>query len=445
MSGESASVSSTVAITDDAASRGILSAVNGVPTEVPAPTPTLEVQSAKDAPVPPFGPIAASKIVVPIEEGVDPALAAGAPEGPADAPPQALTATPEGPSFNWSQTENYLVLGTDRRSKEGSWRTDSIMVVGLDRENNRAAVFSVPRDLYVDIPGYGWGRINQADFMGEQREPNGGGPKLVGDILLDVLGIPTSHWVRIQMDGFIRFIDAMGGVDVALDCAFSEPIFNLDTNRWEAFTLPAGTSHLDGQDAYWFARLRYRESDIGRSSRQRALIWALRDKVLSTNAVLRLPEIYAAFQDTISTDLSLLDMVGLAQLGISLDASNVRASGLTLYDLQNYTTPAGAQVLVIADPAHVRDVVDSVWSAPAMADAYRGANAHCPAVTTESAPVDNGEAGANGDATQFSDQPAAAPVVDPGTGYQLDPVTGWPLDPDTGQPINPATLPQAGG
>jgi LCP family protein required for cell wall assembly len=379
------------------------------------------------------------------------------------APP--LVNAPAGPSFNWAETENYLILGTDRRAKGGSWRTDSIMVVGIDRENDRAAVFSVPRDLYVHIPGYGWGRINQADYMGERREPDGGGPKLVSAILEENLGISTEHWVRVQMDGFIRFVDTMGGVDIFLDCPFSEPIFNISTNNWESFTLPAGVSHLDGQDAYWFARLRYRESDIGRSSRQRALIWALREQVLSTDALKRLPQLYTTFQDTISTDLSLVKMITLARWATGLDAANVRASGLSLRDLQNYTTEGGAQVLVIGDPGHVRDLVEGVWEAPAMADAYRKDGAECsggivaaeptavpeseateaPAAPAEDAPAEDVPENMAAQPTISSDVPAishfsmTAPPMDAPDGIIFDPVTGFPIDPMTGLPFDPET------
>lgn len=302
------------------------------------------------------------------------------------APAQVVTPTvtlPAGPAFEWSKTENYLVLGTDRRPGWTNWRTDSIMVVGLDRALNRAAVFSIPRDLYVEIPNYGWGRINQVDYLGEQRNGPGGGPALVSEVLSKTLGIATQHWVRLQMDGFIEIVDAIGGVTVHLDCPFAESIFNLDTQSWTFFTLPAGDVKLDGEDAFFFVRLRYRESDIGRSRRQRQFLWALREQILGANLFLRFPELWGAFQKSFSTDLGLLELIDLARLGTSLDASNVRASGLTLSDLQSYVTPEGAQVLRIGDSERVRSIVNGVWtSAPAMVDANRQNTDRCPPLPT---------------------------------------------------------------
>lgn len=295
-----------------------------------------------------------------------------------EAPVEPRAAAPSGPAFNWSKTENYLILGTDRREGWTSWRTDTVIILGVDRELNRAAVFSIPRDLYVQIPGYGWGRINQVDYMGEQRNGEGGGPALISEVLSKTLGISTQHWVRLQMDGFVRIVDAIGGVTVNLDCPFYEPIFNLTTQSWDYFTLPAGEVKLDGESAYWFVRLRYRESDIGRGRRQRQFLWGLREQVMQANLIVRLPELWGAFQDTISTDLGLLQLIELARYGMTLDASNVRAGGLTLADLQNYTTEQGAAVLTIGNPARVRAIVEGIWDAPAMVDTNRQDTAQCP-------------------------------------------------------------------
>lgn len=286
---------------------------------------------------------------------------------------------PIGPASHWQYTENYLILGTDRRAGTNDWRTDTIIIVGLDRAQKRAAVFSIPRDLYIEIPNYGYGRINQADFLGE-RNPSlaGGGPPLVSQIISKTLGIQTNHWVRFQMDGFVRVVDAVGGVTVQLDCPFYEPIFNLTTQSWDFFTLPAGDNLLDGDSAYWFVRLRLRESDIGRSARQRQFLWALRDKMLSANLITRFPELWSAFQDSFATDLSLIQLIELVSFGISLNADNVRAGGLTLADLQDFRTAEGAAVLQIVNPGRVRAVVNGVWEAPTMASSYRKDPTVCP-------------------------------------------------------------------
>ena len=278
-----------------------------------------------------------------------------------------------GPAAKWANTENYLILGTDRLPGQTEWRTDSIMLIGIDRAQGRAAVLSVPRDLWVQIPNYGWGRINQVDYLGERKQA-GNGPLFVSQVLSQTLGVSTGHWVRIQMDGFQDMVNAIGGVTVHLDC----PFFELPYGSNQYFTLPAGDIHLDGATAYRYVRLRLRESDIGRASRQRQVLWALRTQALNANLITQFPQLWSSFQGMFSTDLGLLDMLSLARLAMSLDKSQVRAGGITLNDLQNFTTAQGAQVLRVANPNRVRAVVDGVWNAPEMGNSRSQNAATCP-------------------------------------------------------------------
>ncbi len=338
----------------------------GMPTPVPEQT-VLSPQG--EIPVPAFGPRAFAKLY----------------EAPGEAPPQHARKERSSaePAFAWSETENILVLGTDRRPFDASWRTDTIMVVGIDRERDRIAVLSIPRDLYIEIPGYGYGRINQADYIGERviRE-KGGGPALVSDILEETFGVETKNWVRFEMTGFQAVVDAVGGVDMNLECPFYEPILNLDTGQWEYFTLPAGEVHLDGESAYWYVRLRLRESDIGRSNRQRQFLWAMREQVLNENLLLRFPELWTAFRHSFSTDLSFLEIVDLLRFGISLEPDSVRASGITLKELDSHITESGASVLIITEPDKAQQVVDGIWDAPAMVDANRKEVQKCEPIPT---------------------------------------------------------------
>ncbi len=383
---------------------------------LPTPSPDSVVLTPDGPiPVPPFGPHAYPPNV-PVPEGPPPA--------------DALAEAPAGPAFVWSETENYLVMGTDRRSVDETWRTDTIMVVGLDRARGRAAVLSIPRDLYLEIPNYGYGRINQVDYIGERiTRVEGGGPGLVSTVLSQTLGISTTHWVRFEMTGFQDIVDAVGGVTVQLDCPFYEPILNLTTNSWEYYTLPAGQVHLDGEAASWFVRLRLRESDIGRGERQRQFLWGLREQVLSANLLPRIPALWNAFSGSFSTDLTLLQLIDLVRFGVSLDAANVRAAGITLRELQSYTTERGAAVLVINDRQRVQEVVEGIWSAPAMANAYRKDVNTCPAVP-EGAPV-----------IASADTPAAAPTAVPTLFPELIP-TPVPVE---GAAVAPETITVGGG
>jgi LCP family protein required for cell wall assembly len=358
----------------------ILLGACGQPVFMGLPTPTPDdfvTLSSDGAPVPPFGPFSnvPQPDIMASQSAPAPALAAPA---STSATQQLPDEPPVGPAAAWKDTENYLILGTDRRSTDSSWRTDTIMIVGLDRKLHRAAVLSVPRDLYIDIPNYGYGRINQIDYIGEKIQGIGG-PALLSQVISTTLGISTKHWMRVEMTGFKQVVDAVGGVTVHLDCPFYEPIFDLTDNAWEYFELPAGDNHLDGEASYWYVRLRLKESDFGRGQRQRQFLWAMRDQILKTNMLPQMPALFVAFSNTFSSDLSIIDIMSLVQFGIGMDAQNVRATGIGLQDLQSYTTEQGAAVLRIANPAHVRAVVDSVWNAPAMIDArHQNVNACAP-------------------------------------------------------------------
>ncbi len=248
------------------------------------------------------------------------------------------------------RTENILVLGADQRPGWEAWRTDSIMVVAIDAAAQQVGIISIPRDLYVDVPGYGKERINAVDYIGEKKKVPGGGPGLVARVISKTLGIPTQHYARIQMDGLARLIDALGGVTVTLDC----PLYERTPNDalpagYEEWVLPAGTVWLTGDDARKFATYRYVTSDFGRIQRQQQLIWAIRNRALQADILARIPELWRAFSDMFVTDLSLMDVIRLASLGIRLKPSDVHGLVLGYGVLRDHTTERGEMVLVIGD------------------------------------------------------------------------------------------------
>jgi anionic cell wall polymer biosynthesis LytR-Cps2A-Psr (LCP) family protein len=186
---------------------------------------------------------------------------------------------------------------------------------------------------------------------------------------------------------------------------------------------------MDGETAYWYVRLRLRESDIGRSQRQRQFLWALRDRVLTTNMLPQIPLLWTTFRGSFSTDLTLVEMLDLLQLGVGLDPANVRASGITLKELQSYTTEQGASVLIINDPAAVESVVNGVWNAPAMADARRQDAMNC-------APIPEGAPSVATD--------APAPTPTPATPSPVAPPDGQPVD-NEGEVTTPNLVAAEGG
>jgi len=262
-------------------------------------------------------------------------------------PPQA---TPVWPPSPLDQTDNLLVMGVDYRPGDAGWRTDTLMVVAVDAAANRVGIISIPRDLYVDIPGYGLGRVNQADFIGETAGYAGGGQALLRRVISETLGIPTRHYVRIKMEGLVQLVDTLGGVTVVLDCPLYERTPNAASpNGVVDWSLPAGPVLLDGESAKKFATYRYATTDFGRARRQQQLIWAIRGRALQLDIISRVPELWQTLAAMFSTDLGVLDIVRLAGFGATLKPENVHGTVLDADVMDYYITPEGAWVLVIAD------------------------------------------------------------------------------------------------
>jgi LCP family protein required for cell wall assembly len=253
-----------------------------------------------------------------------------------------------------TKTENILILGQDQRPGWESWRTDSIMVLAIDRDAGQVGIISIPRDLWVDIPGYEQGqqRINAVDYIGEKLEYPGGGPALAARVVSDTLGIPTQHYVRIHLNGLVRLVDALGGVKVTLDCPLYEATpKDASMTEYVPWSLPAGDNWLDGDAARKFVTYRSVTTDFGRSQRQQQMIWALRNRALEVNLLPRLPELLGALSDLYTTDLSLLDIARLAQFGAGLRPSDVHGFQVGMSMLKETVTDSGEWVLVLADPA----------------------------------------------------------------------------------------------
>jgi LCP family protein required for cell wall assembly len=304
-------------------------------------------------------------------------------------PTEAVTATTVSKSVNTpgptptppdlSKTDNILVLGADVRP--GPWKinTDSIMAIAIDHEAKQVGILSIPRDLYIKIPGWGDDRINAAVFVGDQIKYPGGGPALARRMVQETIGIPTQHYAIIRMEGLERLVDALGGVTVTLECPLYEQTPDpKDQTKVVNWTLPAGPNFLNGKDARRFATYRYIQSDFGRVRRQQQLIWAIRNRALQLDVIPRIPELWAALKDTFKTDLGLVDIMRLAGLGLELEPRNVHGTVLDQDVVQPWTTPAGGAVLVIKNQETLRKKLAGLFSGQSIADLGKKQGPKCP-------------------------------------------------------------------
>jgi LCP family protein required for cell wall assembly len=273
-------------------------------------------------------PVQSAEGTTPVPEVVRPAAPAvpATPQGTATPRPALVLQIPDG-------YINIVLLGSDKRPNSGAWRTDSMIIVSVDPEANLVRLLSIPRDLWVYIPGHGYNRVNTADLWGEL-DRKGGGPERVKRTIHHNLGIPIHYYVRVDFAGFIKIIDAVGGIDVDVECPLPD------------IKLSAGMHHMSGQDALRYARSRKSTNDFDRGRRQRKVLMALWDQSLTLDIIPRLPELWQAMANTFQTDMMLDQVINMAYLGAQLKPQRILSKAIGPAQVQSWVTPEGAAVLL---------------------------------------------------------------------------------------------------
>ncbi len=266
-----------------------------------------------------------------------------------------------------SEASTLLLLGTDRRGlNDSSDNTDALMLVHLDPSAGRIAVLSIPRDLWVEIPGHGDARVNTAYALGEQ--DGTGGLILARETISATLGIPVHHAALLDFHAFVTLVDAIGGVDVDVPYAISDPTYPDDDAGYDPFYLPAGEQNIDGATALRYARTRATPgSDFDRAARQQQLMLAVRDRVtqldLLPDLIKQSPQLWTTLQTTIETDLTLGEVVDLAVGANRIPADGIVTATIDQNCTRDWTTPGGAQVL-LPDQAAIEALVNGLFPPP---------------------------------------------------------------------------------
>ncbi|MGQ9584478.1 MAG: LCP family protein [Anaerolineae bacterium] len=246
---------------------------------------------------------------------------------------------------------NVLVMGIDQRQGEqGPCRTDTMILMTIDPARQRVGMLSIPRDLYVVIPGYGENRINMANFIGDRDKYPGGGPALAKRTVEYNYGVRVDYYVRINFDGFERIIDTVGGVDILVEQEIRDDKYPDGQYGYDPLYIPAGLNHMNGELALKYARTRHGDSDIARARRQQQVILAVKDKVtrmnLGPSLLLKLPELMRTFSDSVKTDIPVDEAIQLAQMATDWDLSQVETAVIDDSMTVQHITSYGADVLL---------------------------------------------------------------------------------------------------
>jgi LCP family protein required for cell wall assembly len=270
----------------------------------------------------------------------------------------------------WSGTSRVtiLLMGLDYRdweSGEGAPRTDSMMLVTLDPISKTAGMLSIPRDLWVEIPAYGHGRINTAYALGEQNRLPGGGPGLAVKTVEKLLGVPIQYYMQLDFGAFVRIIDEIGGVEIFIPEEIKvDPIGPNNT-----VVLRPGVRMLSGDVALAYARARHTEGgDFDRAQRQQDLALAIRDQLpgMIPTIVTKAPALYQQLASGIRTNLTLDQMIALGMLAMQISPDDIRSAVIAPPDMVTLETImyGGEEAEVLKPvPNQIRMLRDEIFTA----------------------------------------------------------------------------------
>ncbi len=273
-----------------------------------------------------------------------------------------IEVTPE--PWDGSDRVTILLMGLDYRdwvANFGAPRSDSMFLVTIDPVTKRGGMISIPRDLWVEIPGFGHNRINTAYMFGEAYSLPGGGPGLAMKVVENLLGIPIQYYAVIEFATFENLIDEIGGVDVEV----KERIKIAPIGR-DAFWLDPKPYHLDGAETLAYARVRkYGGGDFGRAERQQQVALAVMDRVVGFEMIPTLvgkaPTLFQQLSEGIKTNMSLQEMIALGWLSVSIPKENISRGVIAPPNMIAFhIRPDGANVLR-AVPDQIRILRDEIF------------------------------------------------------------------------------------
>lgn len=273
------------------------------------------------------------------------------------------------PSWDGASRVNILFIGLDYRdwiAGEGAPRSDTMMLFTIDPQSKTAGMLSIPRDLWVNIPGFGFSRINTAYSSGEGNQLPGGGPGLAMKTVEQLIGVPIHYFGQIDFNAFEEAIDTMGGLYICIPEKIRiDPIGNKPPKN-----LKPGCQTLYGYEVLAYARNRHTANgDIDRARRQQEVIMALRNQIFSPAnfpaMIAKAPEVYQEASGGLRTNMSFEDALKLGVLLQQIPPENIK-SGIIDYSmgiLDNVTLGGQNASILKPIPDKIRVLRDEIFSA----------------------------------------------------------------------------------
>ncbi len=256
---------------------------------------------------------------------------------------------------------NFLLVGIGGGEHDGSNLTDTIIVASLSEKDKTVKMLSLPRDLYIDDKVTGGQRINKIyDTYLNKYDSSPKAMEKLAESVSNLTGIPINYTIKVDFDGFVKIVDALGGVTVDVEKSIYDPYYPKgETIRYETFSIEAGLQELDGETALKYARSRKTTSDFDRAKRQQQLLSAIKDKALSLNILTdpgKIQNLYNSLADSLETNLSVAEIIELAKIAKDINKDQIQSrvlsddltscGGLLYTPVRDYF--AGAAVLLPA-------------------------------------------------------------------------------------------------
>jgi len=261
-------------------------------------------------------------------------------------PTPALSPTPVPTVAFGDDVVHILLIGLDSTANLRGQNTDVLIVVSVNKATKQVSMLSIPRDLWVYIPTYGWNRINTAHRRGYSLGYPGEGTALLIDTIEINFGLPIHHWARVDFAGFTKVVDKLGGVDLTVACAVNLRFKPPTSEEEQEMVLLPGIYHMDGDTALKYVRTRRDGSDFDRSRRQHQFLKAMWSQFKNPDIIARIPGLWTALSGSVKTDLGLDDLLSLARVGIDVKPQQVHSYYIGKSETMDWVTDQGWQVLL---------------------------------------------------------------------------------------------------
>jgi LCP family protein required for cell wall assembly len=264
-------------------------------------------------------------------------------------------------------TINVLLTGSDV-GETGQTRTDTIIVMSIDKSRNSVTMLSIPRDTYVFIPKNGMGTINTT-MMRVRYAPDGEIDLLKQTILYN-FGIPIHFHAQVDLGGFEQIVNALGGITVPVSCEFSDLLLKSPTadpsrsDSWTEFYVPQGFEQMDGRTAMWYGRLRKTTDDQDRSRRQQEVLRAIFQQARETGVLDKIPELYAQYQTLVQTDMGLWEIMQFLPMALQTDPDQINSYTLRAPYINSWGQDPKYPSALLPDYSLLHDHLQSLFTEP---------------------------------------------------------------------------------